>query len=253
MKRKRKSYKNTYYNITINNNYYNNNVEKAPQETEDTNNKEIDNNNHHQNKEISKSDTSDKNNPTTFCKNMMHLILFLCISFNIFLLLTPLFIKYDIPKVAIHRNIIFCIVLDTTMILEYFIAFRVLYYDYIYKIQTKGKSIGFLLQSMIAMGASFVFNSFINNIAKLESLIGILYYCIFLWMTFPIWLFFIELFFLLKDANTYRTISKDETKLKFKNYINKTILSNNKKEIGFIILSIIILICQLYIFLFHVS
>lgn len=28
MKRKRKSYKNTYYNITINNNYYN--VEKAP-------------------------------------------------------------------------------------------------------------------------------------------------------------------------------------------------------------------------------
>lgn len=70
MKRKRKSYKNTYYNITINNNYYNN-VEKAPQETEDTNNKEIDNNNHHQNKEISKSDTSDKNNPTTFCKNMM--------------------------------------------------------------------------------------------------------------------------------------------------------------------------------------
>ena len=44
MKRKRKSYKNNYYNITINNNYYNN-VEKDPQETEDTNNKEIDNNN----------------------------------------------------------------------------------------------------------------------------------------------------------------------------------------------------------------
>ena len=40
MKRKRKSYKNNYYNITINNNYYNN-VEKDPQETEDTNNKEI--------------------------------------------------------------------------------------------------------------------------------------------------------------------------------------------------------------------
>lgn len=84
MKRKRKSYKNTYYNITINNNYYNN-VEKNTQETEDTNNnKEIDNNNNNnQNKEISKSDTSDKNNPTTFCKNMMHLILFLCISFKI--------------------------------------------------------------------------------------------------------------------------------------------------------------------------
>ena len=31
MKRKRKSYKNTYYNITINNNYYN--VEKNTQET----------------------------------------------------------------------------------------------------------------------------------------------------------------------------------------------------------------------------
>ena len=43
MSHKRKSHKINYYNITINNNYYNNNVEKAPQETEDTNNnKEID-------------------------------------------------------------------------------------------------------------------------------------------------------------------------------------------------------------------
>lgn len=239
MSHKRKSHKINYYNITINNNYYYN-VEKDPQETEDTNNKEIDNNN--KNKEISKSDTSDKNNPTTFCKNMMHLILFLCISFNIFLLLTPLFIKYDIPKVEIHRNIIFCIILDTTMILEYFIAFRVLYYDYIYQIQTKGKSIGFLLQSIIAMGTSFVFNSFIDNIAKLESLIVVLYYCIFLWMTFPIWLFFIELFFLLKDANTYRTISKEETKLGLKKHINKNILSDGKKEIILIIIFIFLFI-----------
>lgn len=38
MKRKRKSYKNTYYNITINNNYYN--VEKNTKETEDINNEE---------------------------------------------------------------------------------------------------------------------------------------------------------------------------------------------------------------------
>lgn len=240
MSHKRKSHKINYYNITINNNNYYN-VEKDPQETEDTNNKEIDNNNN-KNKEISKSDTSDKNNPTTFCKNMMHLILFLCISFNIFLLLTPLFIKYDIPKVEIHRNIIFCIILDTTMILEYFIAFRVLYYDYIYQIQTKGKSIGFLLQSIIAMGASFVFNSFIDNIAKLESLIVVLYYCIFLWMTFPIWLFFIELFFLLKDSNTYRTISKEETKLGLKKHINKNILSDGKKEIILIIIFIFLFI-----------
>ena len=104
MKRKRKSYKNNYYNITINNNYYNN-VEKDPQETEDTNNKEIDNNN--QNKEISKSDTSYKNNPTTFCKNMMPLILFLCISFNIFILFTPLFIKHGITKVNSNPRIPF--------------------------------------------------------------------------------------------------------------------------------------------------
>ena len=247
MKRKRKSYKNNYYNITINNNYYNN-VEKDPQETEDTNNKEIDNNN--QNKEISKSDTSYKNNPTTFCKNMMPLILFLCISFNIFILFTPLFIKHGITKVEIRKDLFFCIALDTIMLIDYFVAFRVFYYDYIYQIQTKGKSIPFLLQSTITVGASVAFSRFIDDILKLESITGVLYYCIFLCITFPIWLFFIELFFLLKDANTYRTISKDETKLKFKKYINKTILSNNKIEIGFIILFIIILIYLLYKFYF---
>lgn len=249
MRRKRKSYKNTYYNITINNNYYNN-VEKAPQETEDTNNKEIDNNNHHQNKEISKSDTSDKNNPTTFCKNMMPLILILCISFNIFLLVTPLFIKQGITKAQIRKDLFFCIVLDTGMVVDYFLAFRLLYYSYIYQIQTKGKSIAFLLQSIVTVVASTGFSQFKDDLLKLESITGVLYYCIFLWMTFPIWLFFIELFFLLKDANTYRVISKDETKLKLKKYINKTILSNEKKKIIFIILSIIILICQLYIFYF---
>ena len=233
MKRKRKSYKNNYYNITINNNYYN--VEKDPQETEDTNNKEIDNNNN-QNKEISKSDTSYKNNPTTFCKNMMPLILFLCISFNIFILFTPLFIKHGITKVEIRKDLFFCIALDTTMLIDYFVAFRVFYYDYIYQIQTKGKSIAFLLQSAMTAGASVAFSRFIDDILKLESITGVLYYCIFLCITFPIWLFFIELFFLLKDANTYRTISKDETKFNFKKYINKTILSNSKKEIGFIII-----------------
>ena len=252
MSHKRKSHKINYYNITINNNYYNNNVEKAPQETEDTNNnKEIDNNNNNnQNKEISKSDTSDKNNPTTFCKNMMHLILFLCISFNIFILFTPLFIKHGITKVEIRKYLFFCIALDTIMLIDYFVAFRVFYYDYIYQIQTKGKSIPFLLQSTITVGASVAFSRFIDDILKLESITGVLYYCIFLCITFPIWLFFIELFFLLKDANTYRTISKDETKLKFKKYINKTILSNNKIEIGFIILFIIILIYLLYKFYF---
>ena len=247
MKRKRKSYKNNYYNITINNNYYNN-VEKDPQETEDTNNKEIDNNN--QNKEISKSDTSYKNNPTTFCKNMMPLILFLCISFNIFILFTPLFIKHGITKVEIRKDLFFCIALDTIMLIDYFVAFRVFYYDYIYQIQTKGKSIPFLLQSTITVGASVAFSRFIDDILKLESITGVLYYCIFLCITFPIWLFFIELFFLLKDANTYRTISKDETKFNFKKYINKTILSNSKKEIGFIIIFIIILIYLLYNFYF---
>lgn len=247
MKRKRKSYKNNYYNITINNNYYNN-VEKDPQETEDTNNKEIDNNN--QNKEISKSDTSYKNNPTTFCKNMMPLILFLCISFNIFILFTPLFIKHGITKVEIRKDLFFCIALDTTMLIDYFVAFRVFYYDYIYQIQTKGKSIAFLLQSAMTAGASVAFSRFIDDILKLESITGVLYYCIFLCITFPIWLFFIELFFLLKDANTYRTISKDETKFNFKKYINKTILSNSKKEIGFIIIFIIILIYLLYNFYF---
>lgn len=247
MKRKRKSYKNNYYNITINNNYYN--VEKDPQETEDTNNKEIDNNNN-QNKEISKSDTSYKNNPTTFCKNMMPLILFLCISFNIFILFTPLFIKHGITKVEIRKDLFFCIALDTTMLIDYFVAFRVFYYDYIYQIQTKGKSIAFLLQSAMTAGASVAFSRFIDDILKLESITGVLYYCIFLCITFPIWLFFIELFFLLKDANTYRTISKDETKFNFKKYINKTILSNSKKEIGFIIIFIIILIYLLYNFYF---
>lgn len=248
MKRKRKSYKNTYYNITINNNYYNN-VEKNTQETEDINNREIDNNNN-QNKEISKSDTSYKNNPTTFCKNMMPLILFLCISFNIFILFAPLFIKHGITKVEIRKDLFFCIALDTIMLIDYFIAFRLLYYDYIYQIQTKGKSIPFLLQSTITAGASVAFSRFIDDILKLESITGVVYYCIFLCITFPIWLFFIELFFLLKDANTYRVISKDETKLKLKKYINKTILSNNKKEIGFIILFIIILIYLLYNFYF---
>lgn len=247
MKRKRKSYKNNYYNITINNNYYN--VEKDPQETEDTNNKEIDNNNN-QNKEISKSDTSYKNNPTTFCKNMMPLILFLCISFNIFILFTPLFIKHGITKVEIRKDLFFCIALDTTMLIDYFVAFRVFYYDYIYQIQTKGKSIAFLLQSAMTAGASVAFSRFIDDILKLESITGVLYYCIFLCITFPIWLFFIELFFLLKDANTYRTINKDETKFNFKKYINKTILSNSKKEIGFIIIFIIILIYLLYNFYF---
>lgn len=247
MKRKRKSYKNNYYNITINNNYYNN-VEKDPQETEDTNNKEIDNNN--QNKEISKSDTSYKNNPTTFCKNMMTLILFLCISFNIFILFTPLFIKHGITKVEIRKDLFFCIALDTAMLIDYFVAFRVFYYDYIYQIQTKGKSIAFLFQSAMTAGASVAFSRFIDDILKLESITGVLYYCIFLCITFPIWLFFIELFFLLKDANTYRTISKDETKFNFKKYINKTILSNSKKEIGFIIIFIIILIYLLYNFYF---
>lgn len=250
MKRKRKSYKNTYYNITINNNYYNN-VEKNTQETEDINNREIDNNNNNnQNKEISKSDTSYKNNPTTFCKNMMPLILFLCISFNIFILFAPLFIKHGITKVEIRKDLFFCIALDTIMLIDYFIAFRLLYYDYIYQIQTKGKSIPFLLQSTITAGASVAFSRFIDDILKLESITGVVYYCIFLCITFPIWLFFIELFFLLKDANTYRVISKDETKLKLKKYINKTILSNNKKEIGFIILFIIILIYLLYNFYF---
>lgn len=250
MSHKRKSHKINYYNITINNNYYNN-VEKNTQETEDINNREIDNNNnHHQNKEISKSDISYKNNPTTFCKNMMPLILFLCISFNIFILFAPLFIKHGITKVEIRKDLFFCIALDTTMLIDYFIAFRLLYYDYIYQIQTKGKSIPFLLQSTITVGASVAFSRFIDDILKLESITGVLYYCIFLCITFPIWLFFIELFFLLKDANTYRTISKDETKLKFKKYINKTILSNNKIEIGFIILFIIILIYLLYKFYF---
>lgn len=183
MKRKRKSYKNTYYNITINNNYYNN-VEKNTQETEDINNREIDNNNNnnhhnHQNKEISKSDTSDKNNPTTFCKNMMHLILFLCISFNIFILFTPLFIKHGITKVEIRKDLFFCIALDTIMLIDYFVAFRVFYYDYIYQIQTKGKSIPFLLQSTITVGASVAFSRFIDDILKLESITGVLYYCIF--------------------------------------------------------------------------
>lgn len=251
MSHKRKSHKINYYNITINNNYYNN-VEKNTQETEDINNREIDNNNNNnnQNKEISKSDTSYKNNPTTFCKNMMPLILFLCISFNIFILFAPLFIKHGITKVEIRKDLFFCIALDTTMLIDYFIAFRLLYYSYIYQIQTKGKSIAFLLQSIVTVVASTGFSQFKDDLLKLESITGVLYYCIFLWMTFPIWLFFIELFFLLKDANTYRVISKDETKLKLKKYINKTILSNEKKKIIFIILSIIILICQLYIFYF---
>lgn len=181
MSHKRKSHKINYYNITINNNYYYN-VEKDPQETEDTNNnKEIDNNNNnnHQNKEISKSDTSYKNNPTTFCKNMMHLILFLCISFNIFILFTPLFIKHGITKVEIRKDLFFCIALDTIMLIDYFVAFRVFYYDYIYQIQTKGKSIAFLFQSAMTAGASVAFSRFIDDILKLESITGVLYYCIF--------------------------------------------------------------------------
>lgn len=196
MKRKRKSYKNTYYNITINNNYYNN-VEKAPQETEDINNREIDNNNNNnnQNKEISKSDTSYKNNPTTFCKNMMPLILFLCISFNIFILFAPLFIKHGITKVEIRKDLFFCIALDTIMLIDYFVAFRVFYYDYIYQIQTKGKSIPFLLQSTITVGASVAFSRFIDDILKLESITGVLYYCIFFVYNFPYMVVFYRVIF----------------------------------------------------------
>lgn len=192
MSHKRKSHKINYYNITINNNYYNN-VEKNTQETEDINNREIDNNN--QNKEISKSDTSYKNNPTTFCKNMMPLILFLCISFNIFILFAPLFIKHGITKVEIRKDLFFCIALDTTMLIDYFIAFRLLYYDYIYQIQTKGKSIPFLLQSTITAGASVAFSRFIDDILKLESITGVVYYCIFFVYNFSYMVIFYRVIF----------------------------------------------------------
>lgn len=65
MKRKRKSYKNTYYNITINNNYYN--VEKNTKETEDINNEETDK------KEI--DNNKKKNEISKENKNLNHLLL----------------------------------------------------------------------------------------------------------------------------------------------------------------------------------
>ena len=198
--------------------------------------------------EKSSQETKDINNPTTFCKNMMPFILFLCISINIFLLLTPFFIKQGITKVNICKDLFFCIGLDVAMIIDYFIAFRLLYYDYIYQIQTKEKNIIFLLQSIGTAVLSTVFSQFKDSLLKLNTITGFLYYSIFLCMSSPIWLIFIEVFFLLKDANTYRTISKDETKHNLKEYINKTILIDNKRIINIIILDIVLIIIQYYLF-----
>lgn len=198
--------------------------------------------------EKNNQEMKDINNPTTFCKNMMPLILFLCISINIFLLLAPFFIKQGITKEHIYKDLFFCIGLDIGMIIDYFIAFRLLYYDYIYQIQTKEKNIIVLLQSIGTVVLSTGFSQFKDSLLKLDTIIGFLYYFIFLCMSSPIWLFFIEVFFLLKDANNYRAISEDETKHNLKEYINKTILIDNKRIINIIILDIVLIIIQYYLF-----
>lgn len=83
MKRKRKSYKNTYYNITINNNYYN--VEKNTKETEDINNEETDK------KEI---DNNKKNEISKENKNLNHLLL---VNLGAILIFCFVFLLLSIP------------------------------------------------------------------------------------------------------------------------------------------------------------
>lgn len=84
MKRKRKSYKNTYYNITINNNYYN--VEKNTQETEDINNEETDK------KEI--DNNKKKNEISKENKNLNHLLL---VNLGAILIFCFVFLLLSIP------------------------------------------------------------------------------------------------------------------------------------------------------------
>ena len=84
MKRKRKSYKNTYYNITINNNYYN--VEKNTKETEDINNEETDK------KEI--DNNKKKNEISKENKHLNHLLL---VNLGAILIFCFVFLLLSIP------------------------------------------------------------------------------------------------------------------------------------------------------------
>lgn len=188
-------------------------------------------------------------NPTTLIGNMFDFILILCLFFIAYLTLTPLFIKNGINEVDIYNNFITCLFIDAGFLIDYFFAFRILYYSYIYNLQNKIRNIGELIQSIMSIAASailpyfisLIFNSKDNNILSL-------YYSLFLSICSPMWIFLAELFFLLKNFDTYKKINKADTNRNLKEYINKTILLDNKHTIESIALAAFLLIIEFDVF-----
>ena len=188
-------------------------------------------------------------NPTTLIGNMFDFILILCLFFIAYLTLTPLFIKNGINEVDIYNNFITCLFIDAGFLIDYFFAFRILYYSYIYNLQKKIRNIGELIQSIMSIAASAILPYFISLIfnSKNNDILS-LYYSLFLSICSPMWIFLAELFFLLKNFDAYKKINKADTNRNLKEYINKTILLDNKHTIESIALAAFLLIIEFYVF-----
>lgn len=180
---------------------------------------------------------------------MFDFILILCLFFIAYLTLTPLFIKNGINEVDIYNNFITCLFIDAGFLIDYFFAFRILYYSYIYNLQNKIRNIGELIQSIMSIAASAILPYFISLIfnSKNNDILS-LYYSLFLSICSPMWIFLAELFFLLKNFDTYKKINKADTNRNLKEYINKTILLDNKHTIESIALAAFLLIIEFDVF-----